>query len=161
MLPAAGVVNNTADVGVNLIGETVAVPAESVNVLLLRGCAPVNVATVESTDRVIVLPDAEDATPPPFAKVSVPPPETDPVPDVPASEIDVLIEAVDVAVIRPYVSYVITGICVEDPTDPAVTVDGRAIVTAEEPSNDDPDNIEPIVNAFTVVAFEDTHADPL
>ena len=88
-IPVAG----TVTVPVNVGDARVAIPV----------IAPVEPLT-ESTPpfvTVIVDPEAEVEIPVPPVTVNVPPVETDPVPDVPAREIDELIDAVDTAVMRP------------------------------------------------------------
>ena len=74
---------------------------------------------------VIVLPETDvDIAVPPLT-VNVPPPETEPEPELPAREIVVETDVFAADVARPYASNVMTGIAVEPPYVPAVT----AVVT--------------------------------
>jgi hypothetical protein len=64
---------------------------------------------------VMVEPEADAVTPYVPENVSVPPPETEPVPEVPDKLIEVEMELLDADVIRPKASTAITGMFVELP----------------------------------------------
>ena len=93
VVPAAVAVCVRPNLILSISGNTI--------VLLDNVCVPVVVTMVLSIPRVTVLLETEAVIPLPPANVNVPPPETEPVPEVPANEIVVDTLFVEIEVILP------------------------------------------------------------